>query len=482
MNKVRFIKSIVLVLVLSMVLSLIGCSTAPKPSLPDSNQLQIENIQTEQIIVENTEVENIYYEHITTEIYQEELILAEQKITELLLEEETIEEVVLCQSIYVSQDNIEEFSKNSQTAALVGDDVDLSALLTKIAVGTGVIVTLIVLTKVGIPNQMISSIIVAAADEALKFGATGAALGSLFGASTGAADEIDKSGRTSAVIGFAVAVAGLVVSIVSLVAEIPSGGSSTVTLAAGIKLVIAGIGAVGATIGAGYATYKVVKTFTSTNVEDIDWNNVDWEAAGATAAERAIDYGADGYMWGALIGAVHGGTSGYEYYVKYSTPYSTYKGRWDRTPKNDEYGHWSGERGESEYIYDIDTTIKIGKTEYKIKAGTKVSYKNCVADFSPFEVAQVKIPSVTDNRYNNFKQADEVLAEIWSKILFKGKKWTAGEVTVYRETNGLTWHEMNNMEFMQLIPTEINGGFGHLGGVGEYNAMIGQTGGVVFDG
>ena len=40
---------------------------------------------------------------------------------------------------------------------------------------------------------------------------------------------------------------------------------------------------------------------------------------------------------------------------------------------------------------------------------------------------------------------------------------------------------MNNMEYMQLVPTEVNARFGHLGGVGEYKAMINQTGGVVYD-
>ena len=40
---------------------------------------------------------------------------------------------------------------------------------------------------------------------------------------------------------------------------------------------------------------------------------------------------------------------------------------------------------------------------------------------------------------------------------------------------------MNNMESMQLVPTEINAGFGHLGGVGEYNAMTGVEGVTEFD-
>lgn len=478
MNKVRIVKTVALVLVLSMLFSLIGCSTAPNPSLPNSNQQQIENVQTESIIVESIQTEGVYYEHISTEIYQEELVLAEQKITELLLEEETIEEVVLCQSIYVSQDNLEEFSKNSQMAGLFGDDIDLKALLTKIAVGTGVIVTLVVLKRVGIPNELISSVVVAAADEAMKFSATGTAIGSLFGGMTGAADEIDSTGRTSAVIGFAMAVAGLVVSIISAVAAAPSAGSSSIPLAFGVKLVIAGI----STITTVYAGYNAVKTFTTTDAADIDWNNIDWNAVGASAAEQAINRGADGYMWGALIGAVDGGAQGFDYYMQFGTPYSSYKVRLAQTPKDDEWGHWTGARGESDYVYDKATTIKVGNETFEIEAGTKVTYSNGVPDFSPFEVAKVKISSMTNNRTTNFNQADEALAQIWNKIQFKGKGWTASDVAAYRRANGLTWHEMNNMEYMQLVPKEINAGFGHLGGVGEYNVMVGQTGGTGFDG
>lgn len=478
MNKRRIVKTISLVLVLSMLFSLISCSAAPTPSLPNSNQQQIENIATESIVVENIETENVYYEHISTEIYQEELIIAEQKITELLLEEETIEEVVLCQTIYVSQDNIEEFANNSQTKELFGDDIDLKALLTKVAVGTGVIVTLVVLKKVGIPNELISSIVVAAADESLQFGATGTAIGSLFGGLSGAADEIDSTGRTSAAIGFAMAVAGLVISIVSAVAAAPSAGSSTISLAFGVKLVIAGIAAISTV----YAGYNAVKTFTTTDAADIDWSNIDWDSVGVSAAEQAINYGADGYMWGALIGAVDGGAQGFDFYFKYGSPYSSYNARLMQTPKDDEFGHWTGARGESDYVYDQPKTITVGNETYEIPAGTTVTYSNCIPDFSPFQEAQVKIPSMTNNRTTNFSQADEALALYWNEIQYNGQGWTASDVAAYRRANGLTWHEMNNMEYMQLVPKEINAAFGHLGGVGEYNVMVGQTGGSGFDG
>lgn len=476
-----FKKLLSLLLIVTMLLSITACSSQSSSTetagLSDPNpQVSVENIETE-----NIETENTLTEFITSEIYLTELVIAEDKIEELLLEEETIDEVLLCQTIYVPQENIEEFSEHSQAAGLFGDEVDLSSVLTKVAVGTGVIVTLVVLKKAGLPDP-IASAVVAAADKSLQFGAGGAAIGSLFGGLTGASDELDSTGRTSAVIGFATATVGLILATVSLVAEIPSGGSTTITAAAGIKLVIAGIAMIGATATTTYSGYNMVKTFTSTDAEDIDWNNIDWNQVGVSAAQKAVENGADGYMWGSIIGAVYGGAEGYDFYQKYNTPYSAYNKRFVQTPKDDEFGHWSGERGESDYIYDKSKTIRISEDRYvTVEAGTKVTYRNCVPDFSPFQEAQVKIPSMTDNRSRNFNQADEVLAEYWTKIKHNGQTWTAEDVKNYRTSNGLTWHEMNNMESMQLVPTEVNAGFGHLGGVGEYNAMTGVEGVTEFD-
>ena len=88
---------------------------------------------------------------------------------------------------------------------------------------------------------------------------------------------------------------------------------------------------------------------------------------------------------------------------------------------------------------------------------------------------------MTNDRDSNFTQADDALAKIWTKNNYQGKKWTGSDIEKYRKNNHLTWHEMNNMEYMQLVPTEVNATFGHLGGVGEYNAMIGKNVGVSYD-
>lgn len=467
------------VLIVSMLFSLVGCSnTPPTPVLSDPN---------EHVIVENTETENILTENvltefITTEIYLEEMVIAEDKIEELLLEEETINEVLLCKTIYVPQEHIEEFVANSQTSHLLGEGVDLGSVLTKIAVGTGVIVTLVVVKKANIPKPVMS-IVAAAADKSLKFAEGGAAIGSLYGGLTGASDDIDKSGRTSAVIGFAMATAGLVLASISLITAIPSGGSTTVTAAAGVKLVIAGIFELTAIYQEAKSGYDVIKTFSSTDGTDIDWDNIDWKAVGVDAAQQAIQNGADGYMWGSIVGTVYGGAEGYEYYHKYNTPYTNYQKRIDhlKQMKTKGLGDWTGEIGESEFVLKDPIVLNDGTTI------TKVAYQNGIPDFSPYAIAEVKVPRMTNDRTGkggNYEQADAALAEYWNKIKYNNKSnWKGSDVKQFREEYPikLTWHEMSNMESMQLVPFEVNDTFKHYGGVAEYNAMVGQQGGADFD-
>lgn len=460
-----------LVLCISIMLSVCACSgNSQNLGLSDpTSKAEVEHTETE-----NEITENIINEHITTENYLDEIVLAENKISELLLEENTISEVLLCKAIYVPQDNIDDFSEHSQISTLFGEEINPKSLLSKAAVGTGVIVTLVVLKRVGFSEPIVSAI-ASAADKSMKFGKDGAIIGSLFGGVTGATDEIDKSGRTSAAISFAMATAGLILSIVSLVGEIPSGGSTTMTLAAGIKLVIAGVSTLSATAVTAKEAKDTVKTFTSTDSTDIDWDNIDWNKVGISSAKKAINNGADGFMLGSLIGAVYGGADGYDYYQKYNTPYTKYDDRVNQTPINEKTGRWSGERGESEFTLDKPIKLEDGTTI------PKVTYKNGVPDFSPYQKAQVKINNMTDSRHNNFKQANEALAKYWSKIKYDGKEWTARSVEKYRKANHLTWHEMSNMDSMQLVPYEVNARFTHCGGVSEYNAMIGKEGASDFD-
>jgi len=349
--------------------------------------------------------------------------------------------------------------------------------LSKVAIGTGVILTIAIVKKAGVP-QPIASIVAAAADESLKFAASGAVVGTVFGAFTGAADELDESGRVSAVAAFALATVGVIITGISLLGAIPSGGTSGWGVAEGIHLAWTGVKFILAASGAVIAARDTVKAFTSTPVSEIDWNNVDWDQLGVATAQKAIQYGADGYMWGSIFGAIDGGVE--NYYQKFCTPYTQYQNRLKQTPVDGKKGHWSGKRGESDFILDEPIKLSDGTTI------TKITYQNAVPDFSPYAIAEVKIPQMTDVRHGsggNFEQADIALAEYWTKIKYQNRAWTGADVEAFR-TNyqyKLTWHEMSNMESMQLVPFDVNNTFTHFGGVAEYNAMIGQKGAADFD-
>lgn len=120
------------------------------------------------------------------------------------------------------------------------------------------------------------------------------------------------------------------------------------------------------------------------------------------------------------------------------------------------------------------------------EAGIKgIQYKNGVPDFSPVSKAQVEINHMVGGtggngsaaRRLNFTQADEKLAEQLNNSPELARKFgmESGEITwkqieKYRRAHKLTWHELNDVKTVQLVPTEINSKFGHLGGVGEINA------------
>lgn len=474
-------KILLMFLVLVMAFTAVSCnntSTGITPTNPPGWTNPGLSDPNEKVETEDIDKEDIINEFITTEIYLKEITEAEDKIEELLLGEAMINEVILCKTIYVPQENIEEFANNSQTEQLFGSGIDFGAIATKVAVGTGIIVALVVLTKVGIPEP-IASVVIGAASASMKFAATGAAIGSLYGGLTGATDEIDETKRTSAVIGVATATVGFIISTVSLITAIPSGGASSIGVAEGIKIAIAGISVLAATAGTVVSAVNAVKTFKATEAKDIDWNNIDWDRVGVSAAEQAINNAADGYMWGSITGAIYGGAEGYANYHKYSAPYSTLEARMKHVPaENSKKGRWSGARGESDFILNEPITLTDGTVV------SKVPYKNAIPDFSQYQQAQVKITGMTDTRYGpnkNFAKADDALAKIWTQTKHNGKTWTAREVQIYRESNNLTWHEMNNMEYMQLVPTEVNATFNHLGGCGEYNAMIGNAEGGIYD-
>lgn len=126
-----------------------------------------------------------------------------------------------------------------------------------------------------------------------------------------------------------------------------------------------------------------------------------------------------------------------------------------------------------------------------------IYYKNAVPDFSPVAVAEVKIEYMLGGkkigskdygkkaRIYNFAQADQKLADQLNSSPVLAHQFgmeaggiTARDINKYRDKNKLTWHELNDVKTMQLVPTKINGTFGHLGGVGEESAGAFEPGGI----
>ena len=185
-----------------------------------------------------------------------------------------------------------------------------------------------------------------------------------------------------------------------------------------------------------------------------------------TALEATALAASEGLMIGAIVGTASGlirGT-GTELLAltKFRAPYSPKIARYDQTPKSGEAGTWTGKRGESNFVLNTPITTKSGVTI------TECNYINGMPDFSPYAKATVDITGMTTSRASNYNLADQVLASKWTNT---AKTWTAADVKAYRESLGLTWHEMNNMKTMQLVPTEVNSTFKHLGGVSEINFM-----------
>ena len=141
---------------------------------------------------------------------------------------------------------------------------------------------------------------------------------------------------------------------------------------------------------------------------------------------------------------------------------STYPMRINGTPgKPSKNGIWTGDRGESIFISE-DPRVKDILDKHNVKG---VEYKNGMPDFSPFAVGEVKLKNMTDNRPINYSEADAKLAELWSSA---EKTYTKEDIEDWRKDNNYTWHELNDCETIQLIPSDINRPiFKHFGGCAE---------------
>ena len=159
--------------------------------------------------------------------------------------------------------------------------------------------------------------------------------------------------------------------------------------------------------------------------------------------------------------------------------YSTYEERMKQTPREDsDRGEWTEERGESDFIPNDGEVKDILEQHDK----ESISYKDAIPDFSEVAASTVEIDDMTDNRADNFRQCDENCAEQWNKEGRDGRAdWSPRDVKEWRQENGYSWHERNDMKTCDLVPTKVNDYFGHLGGVSECRKRDAENGGNDFD-
>ena len=139
---------------------------------------------------------------------------------------------------------------------------------------------------------------------------------------------------------------------------------------------------------------------------------------------------------------------------------SRYEDRIKLTPVNG--GSWAGVRGESNFVFDNPDLKKI--------LPNGIAYKNGYPDFSPIALQEVRLSGlISTDRDVNFRAANQMLA---NKLGVK-----ESDVARFMREQKYTWHEVEDMRTMQLVPSFIHTGkvgsmdfgvkYGHLGGVAE---------------
>lgn len=142
-------------------------------------------------------------------------------------------------------------------------------------------------------------------------------------------------------------------------------------------------------------------------------------------------------------------------------------------------GHWEGEEGNSRWIPDEDAAVtwqKGGETHTETYGNIMeeqgingIEYFNKEPDFSEVEdslIQHVELESFSDARTGSngtYSMASRAAAERLTSET--GEEWTPQRVQDYMNDHGLTWHECADRKTVRAVPTEINAGFKHTGGI-----------------
>jgi len=152
------------------------------------------------------------------------------------------------------------------------------------------------------------------------------------------------------------------------------------------------------------------------------------------------------------------------------------------TPIDGNKGNWTGARGDSVWKPDRSATPEAKSSKpkpynnpdnltwgeildkYEIEG---IPYVNGEPDFNEVirGTGSVNIEEFTDDRRDNFRQADIKMAEAMTEKLERPVK--PAEVKKWRDDNGYTWHECRDQR-MEKVPHEIHGNVSHSGGVSAY--------------
>lgn len=276
------------------VLTSCGESYVETPVIKDPNSPMLyEDILTENILNEDHILEEFLYE-----IYLEEKQIVEDVIEETLLQEDRIEEVILLETYYLPPEDPYRYYDGATGQSIFGDEIDIDSLVKKTAIGAGVILTVAVIAVVDFYSPISVGIITSAANAlpyAIKGAAAGTIIGAGVGATLGATSSLDKSERLTALTKLGLSTAALITTIIFP----PLGGTAFATIGAITAITASSIGL----ITSGINAYEV---FTRTEEMDIDLQNLDWNELGYSIAQKAIGGAADGFMIGAISGAVLG--------------------------------------------------------------------------------------------------------------------------------------------------------------------------------
>lgn len=194
----------------------------------------------------------------------------------------------------------------------------------------------------------------------------------------------------------------------------------------------------------------------------------DWEAGMVGALEHAID----GFMFGAIFGALEGASTAMQEFDGYKIRNASFAGQEKHiSPDSEAFKNWAKRApGGRDFYKEYPDGITIRYDSQGFPDFTPFAIKipgttNPVM-LDPYTAANVqKGTAMTTSRRSNFELAD--------KLFSPSGTMDGMSMEIWRSKNGYTWHEHQDLRTMILVPTEINGMFGHTGGVGLIRLLTG---------